>query len=180
MTTGSLNLLRYPARMPWHAPAWLRPVLEGVLAGVLAGAVWAHGAWQQRDALLKLREQLQAQWQDLTRQQAKTLAQQAQVRLHQAVLDRAQEWQSQRRSMLQLHAVLAAQADTGLRVERWQFDGHSLVLQAWLPAAERVPQLMAALSAAWPQAWVLQELGQATGSQAGVALSLQAPLKATP
>ena len=87
----------------------------------------------------------------------------AQVRLHQAVLDRAQDWQSQRRSMLELHAVLAAQADAGLRVERWQFDGHSLVLQAWLPAAVTLASMAARSSVSSPRvkSWMVSPLASA-------------------
>ena len=111
MTAQSLNLLRYPRRVPALDAALWRPAAAALLTGALAGGVW--GGWQhmRQDGLLALH-----------------------ARLHQAFLDRAQAWQSQRERVMRLHAGLTEQArDTGLRVERWQADGRRLVLQAWLP-----------------------------------------------
>ena len=174
MTTTSLNLLRHPARMPWLAQAVHSGFVVCLLAGVAGGAAWAHWAHRQHEALLTERARLQTQAQTLAGQQAQARALQERRNLQQAVLARTQDWQGQRRSALQWHGVLAAQAGTGLRVEHWQFDGRQLLLQAWLPGPQGLPPLMAALSAAGPQAWTLQSLAQA-GSGVGFVLEAKVP-----
>lgn len=178
MTAQSLNLLRYPRRVPALDAALWRPAAAALLTGALAGGVW--GGWQhmRQDGLLALHARLQEQVQTLSGQQAGVTARQAKARLHQAFLDRAQAWQSQRERVMRLHAGLTEQArDTGLRVERWQADGRRLFLQAWLPGAEQVPRAVAALSAAWPQGWTLQSLSERIRPQgeAGVDVVFEAP-----
>lgn len=170
MNTPPLNLLRYPRRARLSDAIPSRAAVLALAAGILMGGCW--GQWQQSqyEALLVQRSQLQAQtraWR----------SQQTQARDRQQLLSRwAQRqhaWQAQRAQQMQLHAVLAAQADTaGLRVERWQGDGRQLVLQAWLPRADAVPGVLAALSRAWPPGWTLHSLGDRAG--AGVDVVLQA------
>ena len=170
MNTPPLNLLRYPRRaylsdaVPWRA------AVLALAAGILMGGGW--GLWQQSqyEALQTQR----SQWQAQTRAWR---SQQAQQRDRQQLLSRWDQrqhaWQARRAQQMQLHAALAAQADTaGLRVERWQGDGRQLVLQAWLPRAEAVPGVLAALSRAWPPGWTLHSLSDRSG--AGVEVVLQA------
>jgi len=174
----SLNLLRYPRRMPTLDAALWRPGLVALLVGVLAGGLWGGWQHQRQEEWTVLRARLRAQTQALAGQQTQAVDQQAKARLQQAFVDRAQAWQSQRERLMHLHATLTEQAkDAGLRVERWQSDGRKLVLQAWLPRAERVPLVMARLSAAWPQGWTLQSLGDraASGGDAGIDVVFEAP-----
>lgn len=176
MSARSLNLLRYPGRIPTWEGALLRPVLVAWLAGVLSGLGWSGWQHMRHDEWLALHARLQAQTQALAGQQTEAAARQLAARLHQAFLERARAWKNRRERVLHLQAVLTEQArSTGLRVERWQSDGRRLVLQAWLPRAEHVPQLVAHLSAAWPQAWTLQSLSDRTGAGAGVDVVLEAP-----
>lgn len=176
MTARSLNLLRYPRRLPVLDAALWWPAASAWLVGALLGGAW--GGWQhmQHEALIASHARLQTQLQALAAQQAEATARQTRARLHRALLDRAQAWQTRRERVLQLHAVLTEQArDAGLRVERWHSDGHKLVLQGWLPRAQEVPRVVASLSAAWPQGWTLQSLGERVGPAAGVDMVIEAP-----
>lgn len=183
MRARPLNLLRYPRRLPAFDAALWRPGLMALLTGALAGGCWAGWQHLRHDEWLALQARLRAQTQTLAGQQAQAADQQAKARLQQAFLDRAQAWQSQRERVMRLHAALTEQArDAGLRVERWHADGHKLVLQAHLPRADRVPRVMAHLSAAWPQGWALQSLADpnGTGGEGGVDVVFEAPWSGVP
>lgn len=177
MSERTLNLLRYPRRVPLFDAAWVRAVLAAGLGGVLvgvAGAAWLH--WRQ-DGWLAQRAQLQAEQQRVESQQAEATARQAQARLAQAFGARAQAWAERRERLLGLHTELNAQAvDMGLRVERWQSDGRRLVLQAWLPRPAHLPQALARLSAASALDWRLQSLATRAGqaNPAGVDVVFEA------
>ncbi len=180
MNPPPLNLLRYPSRIPRFDAGLRRQALGALLVGALAGSgllVWQN----QRHAQLQAeRERTQARVQMQLRQQAErrqalTLAQ-SQARL----IERAQAWQAQRQQFLQLHAQLQQQArEGGLRLQRWQADGHKLTLQLWLPHPERVPVLVSALSHASPQPWTLQSMA-GPGDAAGLEVVLEAAWPAAP
>ena len=175
-----LNLLRYPSRIPRVDAGLRRQALGALLVGALAGSgllVWQN----QRHAQLQAeRERTQARVQMQLRQQAErrqalTLAQ-SQARL----IERAQAWQAQRQQFLQLHAQLQQQArEGGLRLQRWQADGHKLSLQLWLPHTEGVPAIVARLTQASPQAWTLQSLASQSDPP-GVQAVLEAVWPAAP
>ena len=144
----------------------------------VVGAGWALRERLRLDELQALRTQLQARAQAQAQVQSQTQAMQRDQRLRQALQVRAQAWQHQRQQMLRLHGVLTTQAaQAGLRVQRWQSDGRSLVLQAWLPGPERVPALLALLTATGGRPWSLQSLAQAADGPVGpgVTVVLQAP-----
>lgn len=171
MKARSLNLLRHPRREVALEPALLRACLIAGLVGALAGGLWSGWQHMRMAQLEEQRAQLQARWQVQNRQQTDAVAGHERGALHRQLLERATDWQGRRAQLLRLHQALNAQADDpGLRVERWQSDGRRQVLQAWLPRTDQVPQLMATLSAAWPQRWRLQSLGEHAGthSDAGV------------
>lgn len=172
--SASLNLLRHPRR--WHRleSEQTRAALLAFLAGLLVGCAGLVCLQWRHAQLLDQRAQLQMQSQALTRQQAQHTAAKERSRLQTQWHTRARAWQAQRALLRQLHAALAAQADsTGLRLLRWQGDGNKLVLQAWLPRAETVPQLLSQLSAAARPGWTLQSLAERP--DAGVDLVLEAP-----
>ena len=169
-----LNLLRHPRPVYKLEPLLLRSAAIGLLAGGLVGAT--IGEWQQtrHEQLLTLRAQLQAQVRVSEVQQTQQLAMDARVRLQAQWAQRSQAWQGRRQQLMQMHEALGTLAqDLGLRLERWQGDGRTMVLQAWLPHAEAVPQVLSRLSTVGPSTWTLQSLGDRPG--AGVDLLLQAP-----
>ena len=173
----ALNLLRYPQRglaLPLEL-AW--PLLLAVLAGLALGSAWV--AWQswRLDHLLEQRGHLQADVQALERQKNLAAALQTRKQWQKNAEVRAQDWRARRDQLQHLQEVLGAQASAlGVRVARWQGDRRQLVLQAWLPRAQDVPLLLSALTAAGPQGWTLQSLGDAaaSGPHGGVDVVLQA------
>lgn len=180
MNPPPLNLLRYPSRIPRVDAGLRRQALGALLVGALAGSgllVWQtqrHAQLQAERERTQARVQMQLR-QQAERRQALTLAQ-SQARL----VERAQAWQAQRQQFLQLHAQLQQQArEGGLRLQRWQADGHKLTLQLWLPHPERVPVLVSALSHASPQPWTLQSMA-GPGDAAGLEVVLEAAWPAAP
>ena len=173
MNARPLNLLRHPRRSLVFEPAHLRAVLLALGAGAVMGCAW--GMWQQmqHEALLAQRSRLQVESRVWRSQQALQSTERDRQRLLTSWGQRAQSWQRQREQRMQLHEALLAQAaSTGLRVERWQGDARQLVLQAWLPRADDVPEVLSGLSQAWPTGWTLQSIGDRAG--AGVDVVLQA------
>ena len=168
MSRPALNLLRQPLASPWTG-LW-----PAALSGVWLGGALGLACQWQLPALLQAqaeRQQLvaaQAQQQRRLNAQRHTLARQAAAQ---------QEVQTRWRQQQRWHDALAALAtEQGLRVQRWQGDAQQLQLQAWLPQAQLVPEVLAALNAAGPGDWRLQRLSHNAGH--GVWLSLHAPLPA--
>ncbi len=159
LNVPSLNLLRYPS--PWRIPGaglW-RHALGPLLAGLVAGSalVFCQVRWHAR--LQAERGPLQASLQLQQRQQAEQRQAQALEQSQARMRERASAWQLQRQQFMQLHNQLSQEAgDAGLRLQRWQADGHKLSLQLWLPHPEGVPGLVARLTQASPQPWTLHSL----------------------
>lgn len=175
-----LNLLRYPSRLPGVDAGLRRQALWALLAGALAGSGLL--AWQtHRHAQLQAeRERLQTQVHMQLRQQTERRQAWVRAQSQARLLERAQAWQAQRQQFLQLHAQLQQQArEDGLRLQRWQADGHKLTLQLWLPHPERVPVLVSALSHASPQPWTLQSMA-GPGDASGVEVVLEAAWPVAP
>jgi len=166
MTAPALNLLRQP-----QASAWWQLWPAVVLGAWLGGAVgWVCHA--QLPALQQAQAQRLAVWAQQAQQQARAKAQR-QAQVQQAAAGQAAQtrWQAQQR----WHATLSALAsEKGMRVQGWQGDAQQLQLQAWLPQAGDVPEVLAALNAVGPSPWRVHSLQQGAG--AGVTLNLQAPL----
>ena len=176
MKERSLNLLRYPRRVPGAAPGlWRQALVSGLLGAVVgaAGVTWL----QHRQAQLhERRQQLQAQVQSLARQRSQDAAQHERARAHEQGQVRARAWAAQRERLARVHAALDALADdTGLRLARWQGDGRKLVLQGSLSRAQDLPTVLSRLSEAWPLAWTLQSLGDRQPAGTGVDWQIEAP-----
>lgn len=169
MTQPALNLLRWP-----QASVWLR-LWPAMLSGAWLGAALGLACHVQLPALLQAQAERQ-RWAAMQAQQQARADAQRQVRAqHEAAERQAQaRWLQQWR----WHAALSALAgEHGLRVQRWQGDAHQLQLQAWLPQAGGVTEVLMAMNAAGPSTWRLQGLNHGAG--AGVWLNLQAPLPNT-
>ena len=180
LNVPSLNLLRYPS--PWRVPdvqPW-RHALWPLLAGLVAGSVLVF--WQVRwhARLQAERGPLQASHEQQQRQQAELRQAQAHAQSQARMRERASAWQLQRQQFMRLHAQLSQEVgDVGLRLQRWQADGHKLSLQLWLPHPEGVPGLVARLTQASPQPWTLHSLaGQS--DPPGVQAVLEAAWPALP
>lgn len=170
-----LNLLRYPRRASWvHAGVW-RTALWALLTGMGVGSVLV--VWQvQRHAQLQAqRGPLQASLQLQLKQQAEVRQAQTLARLQTRLQERATSWQVQRQQFMRLHAQLSQEAeDSGLRLRRWQADGHKLTLLLWLPHPERVPGLVTSLSKVSLQPWTLQSMASPSEGE-GVEAVLEVP-----
>ncbi|MFM7025991.1 MAG: hypothetical protein ACKOWC_08050 [Limnohabitans sp.] len=179
MNARALNLLRYPRPGLGPEPGQLRAFLLAGLIGVLLGGLCSGWQHMRLTRLHGQREQLQAHVQTQATQEAEAAALREQDRLRRQVSERALEWHDRRQQLLHLHRAFDALADEpGLRVQRWQGDGRRLVLSVWLPRADAVPLLTDRLSAAWPQGWSLQSLGErplAPGDAGGVEAVFEAP-----
>ena len=166
MTVPALNLLRQPQGSAWWQ-LWPAAVLGAWLGGAVG--VVCHA---QLPALQQAQAQRRAVWAQQTQQEARAKAQRQAQSLQAAAVRVAQtRWQEQQR----WHATLSALAsEKGMRVQGWQGDAQQLQLQAWLPQAGDVPEVLAALNAVGPSPWRVHSLQQGAG--AGVTLNLQAPL----
>lgn len=168
MSRPALNLLRQVQAAPWTG-LW-----PAALCGAwLGGAIGLTCQWQ-----LPALAQAEAERQRLTAaqaQQARQASAQRRARAQQEAAQRAAQnrWQQQQ----DWHAALSALAQAhGLRVQSWQGDAQQLQLQAWLPQARDVSEVLLALNATGPSPWRLQSLRQ--NAEPGVWLNLQAQLPA--
>ena len=160
-----LNLLRHPRRAGLPGGGGLPGVLWALLLGTAVGTVLA--LWQghmQRQAQAE-RAHLQAPLQQQEQQLAQQRQAQADARLQARLRERLEGWRSLRRQVMDLQARLAQEAQaSGLRLQRWQADGHKLILQLSLPQAEHLPGRGAGLSEALSQPWTLQAMSGQSGA----------------
>lgn len=168
MSRPALNLLRQAQASAWIDlwPAALAGLALGVAVGLLCRA--------QLPGLLHAQAERQRLAAAGAQQQARELAQ-AQARAQQAAARREAQarWQQQQGWHLALSELAR---ERGLRVQSWQGDLQQLQVQAWLPQARDVPEVLAALNAHGPSPWRLHSLSQGAGP--GVWLKLQAQLPA--
>lgn len=174
MTPEPLNLLRYPEHAQVFRVVQLKQLVGGLLAGAVIGGTWTFWQQERHDRQQVLRTQLQSAVRAQESLEARQANEREQARIQGLWIRRAQSWHREREQQLELYSVLTDQAlHSGLRVERWQGDGHKMVLQAWLPRTESVPVVLGALSQAWPPGWSLHSLSDRP--DAGVNVVMQAP-----